>query len=148
MSAHTKPYPQTCSPLRKSCKDSRATVQSTSKLRQSKLCLMAEIEDITTRIRAWSARRGEPQLRAIVLAHSTPLLLNRDRTTGMSGEGNRGDVIGRILVHPQDPTQSYSAALVHPTLAFILFLIRPASSNPLTRLTPALVPSNVPCVSV
>jgi hypothetical protein len=27
----------------------------------------------------------------------TPLLLNRDRTTGMSGEGNRSDVTGRIL---------------------------------------------------
>lgn len=51
----------------------------------------------------------------------TPLLLNRDRTTGMSGEGNQGDVTGRILVHPQDPTQSYPAALAHPTTSTLAF---------------------------
>lgn len=41
--------------------------------------------------------------------------------------------------HPQDPTQSYSAALAHSTLAFILFLIRPTSSS-----TPPYTPDTRP----
>ena len=53
------------------------------------------------RLRTGSGHGQQPE--PGVVSHScdrgwhTPLLLKRDRTTGMSGEGNRGDVIGRIL---------------------------------------------------
>ncbi|KAF8502242.1 hypothetical protein F5888DRAFT_1180024 [Russula emetica] len=66
-------------------------------------------------------------------------LLNRDRTTGMGGEGNRGDVTARILFTHK--TRRSPRRWRTPLSLFILFLIRPTSTNPLTPLAPVLVPT-------